>query len=164
MGYSVSIQVANPKLAQKMIDFMNEHGKSYEFLVGREKKNEWNIGPFWADPKDPNADKTSKERGGLSYICRRGHIGFDYGWDREYKFVLLRWMVQKIGIRNPKTKNYRVLYDDCEWLQIEPDKYDELGMQKELGEASCFQLVPAYELTLLRKEMERLDMLWEDNQ
>ncbi len=162
MGYSISIQVANPKLGQKMIDFMNEHGKSYSFLVGQEKKNEWHSGPFWADPKDPNADKISKQRGGLSYICRRGHIGFDYGWDREYKFTLLRWMVHKIGVRNPKTKNYRVLYDDCEWLQIEPDNYDELGMQLERGEASTFQLVPKSELKMLRAEMKRLNQLWDD--
>jgi len=162
MGYSISIQVATPKLAQKMIDFLNAHGKSYAFLIGQEKKNEWHIGPFWANPKDPNADKDSKERGGLAYIHRRGHIGFDYGWDREHKFVLLRWMVRKIGVRDPKTKNYRVLYDDDTWLQVEPDKYDDLGMQIKLGEASCFQLVSPSELKLLRAEMKRLNQLWDD--
>jgi hypothetical protein len=64
-------------------------------------------------------------------------------------------MAPKIGRRDPKTGNFRILYDDVEWLQVDPAGYDELGLPRK---PSLF--MPAGWIKAIRAEMERLDGLW----
>jgi hypothetical protein len=155
MGYSITIEVRKKKLAQKMIDFLKKNGKSFGFLIGQDENN-WYDGPFWANGK---GDEDSKERKGLSYCHRPNHIGFDYGWDREYKHVLIRWMAQKICSLDPKTKKPRYLYDDCEWILVVPEEHDELGFMKK---ESPFEWAIPEHKDLVHEEMVRLNRLWEE--
>lgn len=157
MGYSISFQPKDAKSGREMIAFMREHGRSLSQLAG-EPDAEALFGPYWADG---TGDPESRERGGLSYIHRRGHIGFDYGWDREYKFTLLRWMAQKVGKK--KDGKARYLYDDCEWIDIKPEETDELGLSKRATSKGMFILeMGLRKYNAMKTEMRRLDRLWEE--
>ena len=184
MGYSISVQVKNKKIGQKMIDFLKKNVIPWDHLVAKYfnrrpkqegipyyrmtnaekekliKRGEWYDGPFWADG---TGDADSIEREGLSYIHRKGHIGFDYGSGREYKYTLLRWMAQKIGKIDPKTKHPRILYDDGTWIIVSPDKYNKYGIpiNTEIRKFSGFEVESFMGFEHLETEIKRLDELWE---
>jgi hypothetical protein len=151
MGYSITVHVRDKAVARRLAKFVRANARPCESVLDGEE-GEWFCGPYWADG---TGDAASRARGGLSYIKRRGHLGFDYGCNPEYLYVILRWMAPKVGRRDPKTGNFRILYDDVEWFQIEPDKYDELGLPRK---PSFF--MPVGWIKAIRAEMERLDGLW----
>jgi hypothetical protein len=166
MGYSISFQVRNPALGKKMVAFLRKHGRSMEHLVGVKDADPSLYGPYWADGK---GDKESRDRGGLSYVHRKGHIGFDYGNDREYKYCLLKWMAQKIGVKHKGVHRY--LYDGYEWIDIVPEETNSLGMPvEERYETDLWAKMHFKELKyingkclhdIVKPEIERLDALWE---
>lgn len=144
MGYSITIAVRRRELGQRMIDFARKHVRSFDC-------HDMEIGPCWAEKIEGD------ERSGLPYCERKGHIGFNYGSDREWKYVLLRWMAIKVGRKGPKTGQYRILYDDKEWFYIDPSKYDELGLPYK---PERFSDTTELEKQAMRDEMIRLDDLW----
>jgi len=153
MGYSITFKPKNKELGKKIIAFLRKNGRSFSSLKGKEEQ--YLDGPYWADG---TGDKESREYGGLSYCHRKGHIGFDYGWDREYKYVFVRWMAQKVGqLRNGHPA---YLYDGEEWDEILPEKVDKLGMIS--NKESLVWLAEESEIVLIKNEMKRLNELWEE--
>jgi len=153
MSYDITIQARTPVLGDKMIRFLRKNAKSWGFLAGEAKEDEGLDGPCWA-------------RDGLPYCKRPGHVGFNYGGDGSdmyYKYVLIRWMATKVGVRDPKTKLPRFLYDDIEWEVIDPKRYDGLGIRTSHGlsflQRACEH--PFCRSKAFRAEMKRLDDLWE---
>lgn len=145
MGYSISIGVRSRKLGQRMIDFAKKHVRSFDYP-------DMQIGPYWAQKIE------GEEISGLAYCDRKGHIGFNYGCDVEWKYIILRWMAMKVGKKDSKTGQYRILYDGDEWLNINPLKYDEFGLSYKPERFSFFTEV---DKQVMREEMIRLDGLWE---
>jgi len=158
MSYDITIQARTRGLGDKMIWFLRKNAKSWDFLTGETKEDEGLKSPGRAEPR--------WARGGLPYCKRPGHVGFNYGGDGSdmyYKYVLIRWMATKIGVRDPKTKLPRFLYDDIEWEVINPKKYDGLGIRTSHGlsflQRACEH--PFIRSKAFRAEMKRLDDLWE---
>jgi hypothetical protein len=174
MGYSITIQVRSIALGKEMVSFLREHGRAFHKVIGVVADGPYAelVGPHFANGKH---DAISRRRGGLSYCRRDGHIGFDYGVDREYKYAMLKWMAQKVGAR--RGGKFRILYDGYEWFNIEPAETDPLGLPTAEFIASDNGKFHGMEwglydevvgrvakgktcLEVVRDEMRRLDDLW----
>lgn len=186
MGYTVTVKARTKRLGDKMIAFLNENMRAWYVVAGlpvrKGPRPGFQTGHFegkfesiqWAGPSGTKSDN-------LSYCHRRGHIGWDFncgGEEREYMFTVIRWMSQRVGDKS-KAGFPRYLYDGHEWIDCEDWRIDPLGIpwlddrsenSKEHARhfgfmtnyAKCY--LPKGETfeSVLRKEMKRLDDLWNE--
>lgn len=86
MGYSIGIRPRSEVLAREMLSFMSANYRSWPTVEGG------GGGQYVSDPTDD-----------LDYDRAKGAIGLNYGsvsgWEREYAYVLTRWMAIRIGKR-----------------------------------------------------------------
>ena len=148
MGYTVTIHPTSPKLGREMLAFMTQHLRTLTEITG-EDTEEYFYGPVAVED--------------LSYCSRRGHIGFDYKSgdpDRSWVYMLIHWMAIKIG-RRSESGNAQYFYDGCEWMDIDPKKYDRLGRPRaSLVRRMMGHVLHKYSANLLHAEIARLDKLW----
>ena len=148
-------------LSERMQLFAQIHFRSFNDIVG----DKYIDGQYIAIPL------TEDE---LSYCDKPGHIGFDYGSgssQREWKYLLIRWMAVKIG-NSSKRGLPQFLYDGDEWIELGHDKFDSLGRPtirywdlfhpfSMYGFASLIrQLLARKERNKMYAEIKKLDELW----
>lgn len=140
MGYSVSVAARSPKLRSEMYAFLLERYRSWSQVLDERALDDAFQGPFL----DENL--------GLPF---QGCIGFNYdpvvsSPEREYHFVITRWMAIQIGKRRSKFRNEGltfsrpvsfVLYGEdpipvlvqSDWTEVpeavQPFVFDTLGMR-----------------------------------
>lgn len=89
MGYDLTVHAKNQKLANRMFDFLKEHGKTYSEIPGSEYERDDKIGYH-----------IEKEKKKILYKYQSGLSG----WDRVYTYALVHWIAVKISQRKSKFK------------------------------------------------------------
>jgi hypothetical protein len=172
MGYSVAAPVRSQELFEKMYRFIAKNFRMWPEVMGE---------PGWF-----SYASRPLRTGQLSYDNGRRSIGFDYnayGGEREYIFALVRWMAIKVGRRTPYAKIPFYVYDGHEVEPIymtEPhdqraNTVDEWGVpvydKENLTSGGKWRVLAMLEtldegdaLDVIRKEIQRLDALWIDQE
>jgi hypothetical protein len=86
MGYSIGIRPRSKKLRDRMLGFMDANYRSWPALRGDQD------GPCFAGAPttDLDYDSGTKRPLGINY-------GPCSGWEREYAFLIVRWMALRVG-------------------------------------------------------------------
>lgn len=181
MGYTIATPVKSEMAKCKMMAFLKKNFRHFPELEGRKKTAAvYYYGPI------PNGKKC-----GLSYDSGKCRIGFDYnasGYERDYIFTICRWIALKVGrLYTFPTKNRAdlqgdfpvIVYDGDEATDPEkgagpwPILLDNLSDEQGVDQTGCkliinpkedrfYQDLYGYDgWELIRKEMKRLNSLWE---
>jgi hypothetical protein len=165
MGYSIAVPVKNNDLKNKMLSFLDKEYKPWSTMDNRWKND------YASHPTDD-----------LDYDNGKCRIGFNYNTaypERFYIYTILRWMVLKVGKkRKHKSFDTNILYYVYDGCEISPVVIkDTMPVPKDYQWAIVDQYgwKPSNKFDrsiykkkecdvwdeLIKKEVEKLDDLWE---